>query len=192
MMMQMLQAGGWPLLTDGQRAADDSNPRGYLEYVPVRATARDHAWLPMARGKAVKVVIPLLAALPDGYRYRVIALQRPAADILRSQRDMLADRGHSAASDEELLAAWERQAAETHRWLSTQAGNCAVLPLDYDAVLSAPRDSARAVNQFLGGGLDIEAMCAAVAPRLRHHHRTATTGSDESAAAGNDGRKSLP
>ena len=36
LMMQMLAAGGLPALTDGERAADDSNPRGYFEYEPVK------------------------------------------------------------------------------------------------------------------------------------------------------------
>ncbi len=32
LMMQMLAAGGLPALTDGARAADADNPRGYLEF----------------------------------------------------------------------------------------------------------------------------------------------------------------
>ena len=32
MLMQMLAAGGLPVLTDDKRAADDSNPRGYYEF----------------------------------------------------------------------------------------------------------------------------------------------------------------
>ncbi|MCA9511706.1 MAG: hypothetical protein KC560_13435, partial [Myxococcales bacterium] len=35
--MQMLAAGGVPLLVDDARPPDASNPRGYLEYAPVRA-----------------------------------------------------------------------------------------------------------------------------------------------------------
>ena len=31
LMMQMMSAGGMPVLTDGQRSADDNNPRGYFE-----------------------------------------------------------------------------------------------------------------------------------------------------------------
>jgi hypothetical protein len=32
MIMQMLAAGGMPILTDGRREADDDNPLGYFEF----------------------------------------------------------------------------------------------------------------------------------------------------------------
>ena len=34
--MKMLGAGGLPLLTDGVRVPDDSNPDGYFEFEPVK------------------------------------------------------------------------------------------------------------------------------------------------------------
>ena len=36
MMMQMLQAGGSPIVTDSVRTPDDSNPKGYLEFEAVK------------------------------------------------------------------------------------------------------------------------------------------------------------
>ena len=36
LMMQMLSAGGLPALTDDLREADESNPRGYFEFEPVK------------------------------------------------------------------------------------------------------------------------------------------------------------
>ena len=36
MMMQMLEAGGMPALTDGLRAADADNPAGYYEFERVK------------------------------------------------------------------------------------------------------------------------------------------------------------
>ncbi len=36
LMMQMLQAGGIELLTDGRRAPDENNPRGYFEHEAVK------------------------------------------------------------------------------------------------------------------------------------------------------------
>jgi tetratricopeptide (TPR) repeat protein len=75
MMMQMLAAGGLAVLTDGEREADDSNPRGYLELEAVKQLGRsaDGAWLDETQGKAIKVVAPLLPSLPlnRAYRYRV-------------------------------------------------------------------------------------------------------------------------
>ena len=45
LMMQMLHTGGLTALTDGLRAADDDNPRGYYELEAVKATERDPAWI---------------------------------------------------------------------------------------------------------------------------------------------------
>ncbi len=56
LMMQTLVAGGIPPLTDDQRAADASNPRGYLELEAVKRLKADRSWLPQARGKAVKII----------------------------------------------------------------------------------------------------------------------------------------
>jgi hypothetical protein len=57
LMMQMLAAGGMQVLTDGQRTADQHNPRGYFELGAVKHTRTNHSWLAQAEGKAVKVGI---------------------------------------------------------------------------------------------------------------------------------------
>ena len=54
--MQMLHAGGVPVLTDSLRAADTDNPRGYLEFERVKQIKTDKSWLDDAAGKAVKIV----------------------------------------------------------------------------------------------------------------------------------------
>ena len=66
-MMQMIDAGGVPALTDSLRKPDADNPRGYFEYEPVKRTAIDPSWLDLAEGKVVKMVHLLLLDLPvDG------------------------------------------------------------------------------------------------------------------------------
>src|SRR4051812_8393590 len=56
LMMQILAAGGMTLLTDRLRKADEDNPKGYLEFEPVKQTKTSPAWVADARGKAVKMV----------------------------------------------------------------------------------------------------------------------------------------
>ena len=46
LVMQMLAAGGIPVLGDDLRRADEDNPRGYLEYEKVKSLERDSTWLP--------------------------------------------------------------------------------------------------------------------------------------------------
>src|SRR5438046_6429896 len=89
LMMQMLRAGGMPVRTDGFRKADEDNPRGYLEYEPVKRTREDSSWVSDAVGKAVKVVYLLLRDLPDGFDYRVILMRRSLREVLASQSAML-------------------------------------------------------------------------------------------------------
>jgi tetratricopeptide (TPR) repeat protein len=72
MLMQMLAAGNVSVLSDELRAADEDNPRGYLEFEPVKNLLKDSRWLMDARGRAIKIVAPLLAALPPGLACRVI------------------------------------------------------------------------------------------------------------------------
>jgi len=81
MMMKMLEAGGLPVLTDEIRTADADNPRGYYEFERVKQIETDNAWLPEARGKAVKMIAALLKHLPPDYRYRVIFMQRKMEEL---------------------------------------------------------------------------------------------------------------
>jgi hypothetical protein len=77
LMMQMLVAGGMTPLTDGERAADLDNPRGYLEWERIKTLAKDPECIAEAEGKAVKVISQLLLLLPAGHEYRVLFMQRP-------------------------------------------------------------------------------------------------------------------
>ncbi len=60
MTMKMLEAGGVPIVTDGKRTADESNPKGYFEFEPVMRLHEDpdKRWLVEARGKARGGSIP--------------------------------------------------------------------------------------------------------------------------------------
>ncbi len=93
LMMQMLQAGGMPLLIDDHRPADADNPNGYWEYEPVKRLQQDNSWVHQAEGKAVKVVSALLQYLPPPYTYKIIFMQRPMPEVLASQAVMLERRG---------------------------------------------------------------------------------------------------
>src|SRR6516225_5664390 len=76
LMMQMLDNGGVPVVTDNIRTADTDNPRGYYEFERVKKIKQDASWLPATRGKAVKMVSQLLYDLPPSEKYRIIFLER--------------------------------------------------------------------------------------------------------------------
>jgi hypothetical protein len=178
MMMQMLAAGGLDPLTDGRRTADDSNPEGYFELEAVKdldktaAQADGLAWLANARGKAVKILTPLLQYLPETYNYRVILMQRPLDEVITSQNTMLARAGEAT---DVVPAATVITQYETHlRKVQALLANHAcfeTLTVRYGDVIADPRAQAERVSRFTGGGLAVDRMAAAVHARL-YRNRT--------------------
>lgn len=170
MMMQALSAGGVPVLTDSQRTADWDNPRGYLEFARVKAIEYDKSWLAQAQGKAVKMISALLRHLPPEYEYKIIFMRRALAEVLASQQAMLRRRGvQSQGSDARLAVLFETHLAYTASWLAQQP-NMQVLCVDYHAVLADPRTELARVRAFLHQELKLDAMVAAIDPRL-HRQR---------------------
>jgi hypothetical protein len=163
--MQMLAAGGITVLTDGERAADEDNPRGYLELEQVKKIKQDSSWLAGARGKAIKMISQLVFDLPASERYRVVLMQRDLDEILTSQEKMLARLGRPIMPREKLRGAFESQIARFDEWLSRQP-NFAVLRVEYRALVSDAEAQASRINEFLGGKLDALAMASAVDPQL--------------------------
>jgi len=173
LLMQMLAAAGVPVLVDDARPPDASNPRGYFEYAPVRAIARDASFLPRARGKAVKVVAPLLAHLPAGERYVVLWIERDLDEVLASQAAMLARAGSATSheADPQLRAAFARSLERARSELAQRAIEvCTVRHAD---AVCRPGQVADAICAFLGGPLDPAAAAASVDPGL-HRVRAAS------------------
>jgi hypothetical protein len=171
-MMQMLAAGGMPVLTDSLRAPDENNPLGYFEFEPIKATRRDSSWVRLAEGKAVKVVYALLRNLPAWHEYRVIMMHRDLAETIASQRQMLRSSGRAGAdvSDERLRDLFAREMAEVTAWLDSRI-DFKVLDVQHRDCLENPATTAAVVNTFLGDALNETAMAAAVDPDLHRHRR---------------------
>ena len=170
LLMQMLAAGGMPVLTDELRAADRDNPRGYLEFEPVKNLLHDSGWLSEARGKAVKIIAPLLAALPPGLPCRVILCQRDLDEVLESQQRMLLHRNQLPAPAPERRQLLKDEYVRTiGRVKAMLAGrpHAQLLVVDYSAAISDALATAERINSFLGGGLDTARMAAAVEPALQ-------------------------
>ena len=166
-MMQMLAAGGMPVLTDELRGPDPDNPRGYYEFEPVKRTRHDPSWLVGAGGKAVKLVHLLLYDLPAEYSYRVIFMKRRLSEVLASQRAMLDRQGKKGAnlSDARLGEIYESQLSKLQSWLNQQS-NFSVLSIDYNELIADPRIATDAIESFLEGGLDTISMMKMVEPSL--------------------------
>ncbi len=172
LMMQMLQAGGMPLLIDDRRPADADNPNGYWEYEPVKRLQQDNSWMHQAEGQAVKVVSALLPYLPPQYTYKIIFMQRPMPEVLASQATMLERRGAPSGQAEEqtLGTVFAQHLDYTERWLAMQQ-HMTMLPVHYHETIIDPAVMARRVAQFLDLPLAVEEMARAVDPRLYRQRR---------------------
>lgn len=168
MMMQMLNRGGLPILTDAARPPDPNNPRGYMEYAPVKRLRHEAGWLADAEGKALKVIAQQLPHLDDGHTYRVLFMERDIDEVLRSQTTMLEQLGRPTGNPAVLRRAFEAQVAEAKAWLAGAAHTTALFIPHRDTIQDALAQAHR-VQTFLeedGIVLDAEAMAAAVDPDL--------------------------
>jgi len=167
MMMQMLEAGGTEIVTDGIRKADDDNPKGYYEFEKVKQLQDSTEWLDDCRGKAIKMVSPLLSRLPDDMSYKVIFMRRDLKEVLASQNVMLKRLGRQGAniSDEEMIEQFDAHLHEVMGWLADKH-NFDVLYINFKDVVRHPHETAVAVNRFLGKTMDTTAMGNVVEQKL--------------------------
>jgi hypothetical protein len=188
LMMQMLGAGGLPLMTDGTHAPDESNPAGYFELEAVKdlATGFDLSWLDVTRGKAVKVHSPLLVCLPERYNYRVILMQRPLREVIASQRLAHAHAGEAMGAMTEagaLLTQYQTHLRKIHALLAARP--CfESLVVDYHDVLADPRLQARRVRRFVLRPLTLAPMVGVVNERLYRSRITEPEPEPQSEPAG--------
>jgi hypothetical protein len=163
LMMQMLNAGGLPVLSDGERQPDTDNPKGYLEWERIKQLPKDPSLIAEAEGKVVKVISQLILCLPPDHEYRIVFMQRPLPEVLKSQDEMLRRRGNadSVKDTSAIEEAFQRHLIEINRWLASQP-NMRVSRVHYHRVLREPKTVAEEMAAFLESPLDIDAMLGQV------------------------------
>ncbi len=151
MLMQMLQAAGLGILSDGARAADVDNPKGYFELEATKRLSQDASFLAEARGSVVKIVAPLLTCLPTEYSYRVIFVERDMEEVMDSQRAMMEHCGIDAGSDaiERALArALQKRIEEVKSWLG-DSENVQVCYVMHKDLIESPMEASIGIANFL-------------------------------------------
>jgi len=168
MMMKMLEAGGLPIMTDGERTADIDNPEGYFEYERVKdlENETDTSYVQRGRGKVLKVISFLLRFLPDDNQYRVIFMRRDLDEVLASQDKMIARRKAEDSTDPEALKEQYRNDIVRARLFCRKKANFEYIEIPYRDTIERPAETAKTVNAFLGHVLDEMAMAAVVDPSL--------------------------
>jgi hypothetical protein len=139
----------------------------------VKNLLKDSTWLFEHRGKVIKIVAPLLDALPRDLPCRVILSERDLEEVLDSQERMLIRRNPALASTldrrrilrDEYARTLGRVKAMLKRRPHTQ-----LLVIQHGIAISNPLITAEKMNKFVDGVLDVTKMAAAIDPAL-HRNR---------------------
>ena len=173
MLMQMLDAAGIPILSDGLRTADESNPRGYLEYEPVKKLASDNRWVSAAGGKAVKIILQLLPHLPAGVPVKVLFLNRPVEEVVESQNMMLQRLGRKIPADPAILIATFQKQQQAALEFLKQRPSTSVLEVSQKKLIARDADQIQQMAAFLNLSPEaVPAMLAAIDPSLNRVSKT--------------------
>jgi hypothetical protein len=174
MMMQMLAAGGFPVLVDNISYTDAHNPRGYFEYDRALRLGREEEsvdWVSKAQGKAVKVFAYQLKFLPADYDYRIIFMRRKIAEVLTSWRKMHLTRADAALSEREQILSFKLEYVVYEAQLAKQI-NMSALFVQYNDLLEDPPGQIGRICAFLEKPLDTDAMARIIDPSLNRNRIT--------------------
>ncbi len=175
LMMQMLEAGGLPPMTDHERRADVDNPRGYYEWEAIKQIAKKPELLDeeSVAGRAIKCISMLLPALPAQHHYKVLFMMRPIAEVMASQQAMTSRLGTKGASlgHDQLERGLRSHREEVRRWGTTRP-EVEWLEVDYPALVRDPAESISKLVEFIGREhLPNESAMAAVIDASLHRQR---------------------
>lgn len=167
LMMQMLAAGGIPILTDGERTPDTDNPRGYCEWEKVKLLPKDPDLIAEAEGKVVKVISQLLFSLPLSHEYKVIFLRRRLEEVVASQAEMIRRRTQAAPAvpAAPMIAAFKTHLNQVNLWFKDKP-NVFRIDVQHHDLLADPQRISACLREFLSADLNIEAMVQQVDPAL--------------------------
>ncbi len=171
LMMQLLQAGGIPVMTDDRRNPDESNPHGYFEWEEIKQLPKNPFIIEKAQGRAVKIISMLLPSLPSRHRFRIIFMQRPIEEVAASQETLRHRLSGTSAADPVLML--ERLGEHRDRILDLlrESPNVDLLELDYSSLLDDPRPQLERLAQFCRiDSAQLDRMTAVIDRGLRHFH----------------------
>ncbi len=168
LMMQMLEATGIEIFTDGVRKADKNNPKGYNEHEIVKMLPKDTGWLSQAEGKAVKIISQLLFFLPDKYQYKIIFMKRNMKEVIHSQLTMIENSGKQKQSNTypvELENAYIRNLQIIKQWAESKS-NVEIEWIDYHDILSQKEDSFVRIRKLIDKPIQQNNMVKCIDPKL--------------------------
>jgi hypothetical protein len=171
MLMQILVEGGVPTAFDTEsRPPDDNNPKGYFELEGGKIINKlMEGQFPMQehRGEFIKITAYGLKFLPPG-KYKIIYSQRNIDEIMDSMEKMAKVRDDNREETREVFVKLNSMIIDLIR----AREDADVLFVDYNRILSDPKDQVREIHDFLGSEeFDLEKMVATVDQRLYRKRR---------------------
>jgi tetratricopeptide (TPR) repeat protein len=168
LMMQMLDAGGMPIMSDNVRQADTNNPKGYYELEAVKGLFKDQSWLADAKGKVVKIVAPLLQYLPKDLHYRIIFMDRDIQEIMISQQKML--KKDQDVYRHDIAQQYDNELKKALLWTKS-VPSIEILKVPYKALINEPNPLIKQLKEFCPVLDNDEKMQKAIDPSLYHNRK---------------------
>jgi hypothetical protein len=168
MLMQILQAGGMPVASDGKRKPDRSNPKGYLEVESIIDKLKDNPdYVFSFEDRVLKVIAYGLQFLPPG-NYRLIYVERNIEEILDSMEEMMRATDEERNDTKQAFIKLNNKAKSDIK----ERKDMQVLFVNYNEILSSPEKKLEEIHRFLEErNLDLEKMIAAVDEKLYRQRR---------------------
>lgn len=161
MLMNILEKSGCEVFYDEKRTVDIHNPKGYFELEKVKSLGVDSSWMANARGKALKVVSPLLRYLPSDEKYKILWIKRPLTEVIVSQELMKGKKRDEVMKSFPFQMAVDMQLEEERieRWISQQ-GNIQSIEIQYYDCINSPAEVMEKLEEFVGINLKKEGINA--------------------------------
>ncbi len=167
LMMQIIDKAGIPIMSDGKREKDVSNPQGYFELEAVKGIVRDNSFLEEAFGKAIKIVAPLPIFMNLKHNYRAIFMRREMDEVLRSQEVML--NKDQSAERKKFRGIYETHLTKTHKFF--QDNNIPYIEVNYNELMEDPESQISKLIDFCGISADLNELIGVVRPELYRNRK---------------------
>ena len=170
LLMQILRTGGIPTSFSNSRPADENNPKGYYELEGGKIINRlmDGTFpLDEFKGKFIKITAYGLKFLPPG-KYKIIYSERNIEEILDSMEKMI---GKKYSNREKTRKTFMRLNNMIKNQIQDRE-DIEVLIINYNEIISNPKDNINKMLYFLGVSGDIlDKMVDVVDNRLYRQRR---------------------
>ena len=171
MLMQILRSGDLAISYDESRSPDESNPKGYYELEGGKIINKliDGSFpLKNHKGKFLKITSYGLKYLPPG-KYKIIYSERNIEEILDSMEKMI---GEKDTSREVTKMSFVKLNDMIKNYIAKRE-DIDVLLVDYNEIISNPKENISNIIDFLGLPKDIlDKMVNAVDKKLYRQRRT--------------------